>query len=95
VSLLLVPGEWRGIIASLDPEPSTDAAAALARRLDHDRTVLATAFPSSRPQQAPPWIARLALATDAFLFARPLANVPDGKSVLRAIPGLTIGAATP
>src|SRR5262249_31680047 len=61
-------------------------AAALARRLDHDRTVLATAFPSSRPQQTPPWIARLALAADAFLFARPLANVPDGMSVIAGYP---------
>src|SRR6266536_2203787 len=86
VTLPLVPGEWRGIVASLDPEPSTDVAAALARRLDHDRTILATAFPSSRPQQTPPWIARLALAADAFLFARPLANVPDGKSVIAGYP---------
>ena len=86
VSLPLVPGEWRGIVASLDPEPSTDLAAALARRLDHDRTVLATAFPSSMPHEAPTWIARLALAADAFLFARPLATVPDGKSVIAGYP---------
>jgi predicted glycogen debranching enzyme len=86
VTLPLVPGEWRGIVGSLDPGPSTDLAAALARRFDHDRTVLATAFPSSRPQQTPPWIARLALAADAFLFARPLASVPDGKSVIAGYP---------
>jgi 4-alpha-glucanotransferase len=86
VTLPLVPGEWRGIVASLDPEPPTDVAGALARRLDHDQTVLATAFPGSSPQQTPPWIARLALAADAFLFARPLANLPDGKSVIAGYP---------
>jgi 4-alpha-glucanotransferase len=86
VTLPLVPGEWRGIVASLDPKPSTDVAAALARRLDHDRTVLAAAFPSSRPQQTSPWIARLALAADAFLVARPLASVPDRKSIIAGYP---------
>src|SRR5262249_5497397 len=86
LTLPLIPGEWRGIVASLDPEPSTDMAAALARRLDHDRVILSTAFPRSTPQQTPPWIARLALAAVAFLFARPLANVPDGKSVIAGYP---------
>jgi 4-alpha-glucanotransferase len=87
MTLPLIPGEWRGIVASLDPQPSTDVTAALARRLDHDRAVLSTAFPRSTPEQTPPpWIARLALAADAFLFARPLANVPDGKSVIAGYP---------
>ena len=35
---------------------------------------------------APPWIARLALAADAFIFARPLASVPDGQSVIAGYP---------
>jgi predicted glycogen debranching enzyme len=82
----LVPGEWCGIVASLDPEPSSDVAAALTRRLDHDRAVLSTAFPSSTLEVTPSWIARLALAADAFLFARPLASVPDGKSVIAGYP---------
>ena len=86
LSLPLVPGEWRGLVASLDPQPSTDVAAALARRLDHDRTVVSTAFPRSAAQAAPSWIVRLALAADAFLFARPLTDMPDGKSVIAGYP---------
>jgi 4-alpha-glucanotransferase len=37
-------------------------------------------------RDAPPWIARLALAADAFVFARPLASVPDGQSVIAGYP---------
>ena len=35
---------------------------------------------------APAWIARLTLAADAFLFSRPIANQPDGKSVIAGYP---------
>jgi predicted glycogen debranching enzyme len=82
----LVPGEWRGIVASLNPEPSTDLAAALVRRLDHDRAVLSKAFTDPAARPAPGWIARLALAADAFLFARPLPDMHDGKSVIAGYP---------
>ena len=37
-------------------------------------------------RQAPAWVARLALAADAFLFARPLPSVPDGQSVIAGYP---------
>jgi 4-alpha-glucanotransferase len=87
VTLPLVPGQWRGIVASLDAEPSADLEAALARRLDHDRSVVSTAATSSPAMRnAPAWIARLALAADAFIFARSLANVPDGQSVIAGYP---------
>ncbi len=86
VTLPLTPGEWRGIVASLDPEPTSDLAAALLRRLDHDRAVVSTALACPTMRQAPAWIARLALAADAFLFSRPLANQPDGQSVIAGYP---------
>jgi predicted glycogen debranching enzyme len=87
VTLPLIPGEWRGIVASLEPAPSADLAAALGRRLDHDRAPVSTAMASSPAmRQAPAWIARLALAADAFLFSRPLASVPDGQSVIAGYP---------
>jgi len=70
VTMPLIPGRWCGIVASLEPEPSVDLSAALSRRLDHDRAAVATATASSPAmRQAPDWIARLALATDAFLFS--------------------------
>jgi predicted glycogen debranching enzyme len=87
VTLPLEPGQWRGIVASLEAEPSADLEAAFVRRLDHDRGVVSSAIASSAAMRdAPPWIARLALAADAFIFARPLASVPDGQSVIAGYP---------
>jgi 4-alpha-glucanotransferase len=85
-ALPAIGGQWCGIVASLDPEPSTDVEAALGRRLDHDRSVVSTAFSGPAAQAAPPWIVRLALAADAFVLARPVAGVPDGKSVIAGYP---------
>jgi 4-alpha-glucanotransferase len=102
-TLPLVPGEWRGIVASIEPEPSPDLAAALLRRLDHDRAVVSTAFAGSPAMgEAPAWIARLTLAADAFLFsaslqtnptASPLSGHPRfgdwGRDTMISLPGLT------
>jgi predicted glycogen debranching enzyme len=87
ITMPLVPGQWCGIVASLEPEPSAEIATALLRRLDHDRATLARANASSPAmRQAPTWITRLALAADAFVFSRPLASVPDGESVIAGYP---------
>jgi len=87
VTIPLIPGQWCGIAASLEPEPSADLMAALSRRLDHDRAVVTTATASCPAmRQAPDWITRLALAADAFLFSRPLPSVPDGQSVIAGYP---------
>jgi predicted glycogen debranching enzyme len=87
VTLPLVPGQWRGIVASLEADPSGNIEAALKRRIDHDRSIISTAVASNPAMaDAPPWIARLALAANAFIFARPLASVPDGQSVIAGYP---------
>jgi glycogen debranching enzyme len=87
VTMPLIPGQWCGIVASLASAPSADLAAALRRRLDHDRTTVATAMASSPAmRQAPGWIARLGLAADVFLFSRPLPRVPEGLSVIAGYP---------
>ncbi len=86
-ALPLIPGQWCGIVASLEPEPSSDLAAALQRRLDHDSAIVAKALGSCPPmRKAPPWIARLALAADAFVFSRSVANEGEGKSVIAGYP---------
>ena len=83
----LVAGQWCGIVASLEPDPSSNLASALARRLDHDRAIVANALASSaRMRNAPSWIARLALSADAFVFSRPIANQAEGKSVIAGYP---------
>ena len=82
--LFLGLGEWRGIVATLEAEATTDLAAALERRRAHDRDTLANAGPNL--EGAPDWIARLVLAADSFVFARPLPGVPDGRSVIAGYP---------
>lgn len=83
----LVAGQWCGIVASLEPDPPSNLAAALARRLNHDRAIVANALASSaRMRHAPSWIARLALSADAFVFSRPIANPAEGKSVIAGYP---------
>jgi predicted glycogen debranching enzyme len=87
ITMPLIPGQWCGIVASLEPEPSTDVAAALLRRLDHDRAAVARAMTSSPAmRQSPPWITRLALAADAFVFSRRLPSGSDGESVIAGYP---------
>ncbi|HXW28179.1 MAG TPA: amylo-alpha-1,6-glucosidase [Xanthobacteraceae bacterium] len=87
LTMPLVPGQWCGIVASLEAEPSADVAAALGRRLDHDHAAVARANTSSLAmRQAPAWITRLALAADAFVFSRPLPDAPDGESVIAGYP---------
>jgi predicted glycogen debranching enzyme len=86
-TLALRPGTWCGIVASLgsdmaDPGPAIDIAAALERRLTHDRQVLTTAALPA----VPAWVNRLVLAADAFVIARPLPEVPDGRSVIAGYP---------
>ena len=83
----LAPGQWCGIVASLAPDPSVDVAAALMRRLDHDRAAVTRANASSQAmRQAPTWVTRLALAADAFVFSRPLPSAPAGESIIAGYP---------
>jgi predicted glycogen debranching enzyme len=78
----LRPGVWCGIVASLGSDKPADIAAALDRRLAHDRRVLTTAALPS----APSWISRLVLAADNFIFARSVPEVPHGRSVIAGYP---------
>src|SRR5581483_10081757 len=79
----LIPGEWAGLAASLAPNPDPDLAAALARRQAADRAVLDRARDLAA---APDWVRRLALASDLYLVARPLADLPNGRSVIAGYP---------
>ncbi len=79
----LIPGEWAGLAASLAPNPDPDLAAALARRQAADRAVLDRARDLAA---APDWVRRLALASDLYLVARPLADLPHGRSVIAGYP---------
>ncbi len=83
----LKPGEWTGIVASLEDAPSDDFAAALARFRQRDESVLMRAA-SCHPEfrDAPDWIDQLVLASDSFLIARPISNTNGGMSVIAGYP---------
>ena len=84
----LVPGQWRGIAASLDAEPPADLAAALRRRrrprpgdrLDRGREQ------RGHGARRPLGSRGLRWRPMRSSFARPLASVPDGQSVIAGYP---------
>ncbi len=85
--LTLRPGVWTGLVASLHETVDLDLAAAQQRFLDRDLTLLVQSeaqVPELR--EAPAWVRQLVLATDNFLFARPLPDLPDGESVIAGYP---------
>ncbi|MCW2244050.1 amylo-alpha-1,6-glucosidase [Azospirillum canadense] len=83
----LRPGQWVGVVGSLEAEADTDIPASLARRRAQEAAVLDSAD-DALPEMAdaPGWVRRLVLACDSFLFARPLPGVPDGQSVIAGYP---------
>jgi 4-alpha-glucanotransferase len=78
---------WCGIVASLLPEPSVYLEESLHRAQARDLGALRRAQVRV-PQliDAPNWVNRLVLAADSFVFARPLAEAPDGESVIAGYP---------
>ncbi|HSD60516.1 MAG TPA: amylo-alpha-1,6-glucosidase [Burkholderiales bacterium] len=84
---VLQEGEWSGLVAGLDPSASPYLAESLRRALARD----AGELKRSRVQipelfEAPAWVDQLVLAADNFVFARPIASVPDGESVIAGYP---------
>ncbi|MBV8938052.1 MAG: glycogen debranching enzyme family protein [Alphaproteobacteria bacterium] len=83
----LIPGQWVGVVGALDGEPSADLQSALTRRRNWQQGILDRAAQHVPEMAAPPdWIAQLLLAADSFIFARPLASRPHGKSVIAGYP---------
>jgi 4-alpha-glucanotransferase len=86
-SLPLTNSEWSGLSASLEAESSPYIEEAMRRFWAVDDGVLArskVAIPELR--DSPDWIQQLALAADSFLFARPLAGITKGESVVAGFP---------
>jgi predicted glycogen debranching enzyme len=82
----LHPGKWAGIVGSLQADPSPDLAAALERRRQWQQSVLDQAAQVSEMASPPDWIAQLLLAADSFVFARPLSDRSEGRSVIAGYP---------
>jgi glycogen debranching enzyme len=85
--LPLPGGSWVGFAASLNAEAVPDLAAALERRRAADRAVLDRAIAADPVfAEAPGWVLRLVLAADLYPIARPLPEVPDGRSLIAGYP---------
>ncbi|HWP01279.1 MAG TPA: amylo-alpha-1,6-glucosidase [Methylococcus sp.] len=85
--LHLPPGDWCGLMASLEGEASAHLEEAMQRFLAHDDDVLRRARATvPEVREAPEWIEQLVLAADSFLFARPLAEDGEGESVIAGYP---------
>jgi 4-alpha-glucanotransferase len=83
----LMAGKWAGYAAGVGADVSADLDAALARRRAHDRAVLAQAMVADPVfERAPGWVLRLVLAADLYRIARPIPEVPDGRSVIAGYP---------
>jgi len=82
----LEPGEWAGYAATIG-EASADLGAAWERRRAADRAVLEQAIAADPVYaEAPGWVMRLVLAADLFRIARPIPEVPDGRSIIAGYP---------
>ncbi|MFN0303884.1 MAG: amylo-alpha-1,6-glucosidase [Burkholderiales bacterium] len=86
-TLELRAGEWVGIVGSLDPKASPYIEEAMRRFIANDESLLQRAR-SLTPElvDAPDWVHQLVLAADNFVFARPLADHPNGESVIAGYP---------
>jgi 4-alpha-glucanotransferase len=83
----LHPEQWSGVVASLEENPSPYLAEALRRAQAADACELKrTRVQVPEMSQAPDWIDQLVLAAGSFVFSRPLADVPDGESVIAGYP---------
>ncbi len=87
LELPLAAGIWSGFVASLARPAAPDLDVALERRRAHDRGVLERTIAADPVfADAPGWVMRLVLATDLYLIARPLAGLPEGRSVIAGYP---------
>jgi predicted glycogen debranching enzyme len=74
----LEPGETVTLLYSTEPAADLDAVASLRATHLRERSLLSRA----EAQRADPVVQQLVLAADQFLVARPLADDPDGRSVI-------------
>ncbi len=87
VEYRLSPGTPQALCIGVGDAGAESAQASMRACLQRDADLLAQAeqqVPVLR--HAPGWVRRLVLAADAFLFARPLAEQPDGESVVAGYP---------
>jgi predicted glycogen debranching enzyme len=83
----VAPGASTTIVLSAEREPDLDGEAAWRRQDEHAAAMLAR-WEKAAPEapRAPAWVSQLVLAADQFVVRRPLANSPEGLSVIAGYP---------
>jgi predicted glycogen debranching enzyme len=106
----LSPGQVLTVVLSTEPAPAIDGDAAWRRRQAHEADLIARwtgAWPGA--DAAPAWIRHLVLAADQFVARRPLADEPEGMTIIAgyhwfgdwgrdtmiALPGLALSTGRP
>lgn len=84
LEVVLYPSDSVTIVASTQPHPSLDGATALLERRFYEETIRGEL--QILPTPLPQWIEQLALAADQFIVDRPLAEDPNGKTVIAGYP---------
>ncbi|MBE9019708.1 amylo-alpha-1,6-glucosidase [Chroococcidiopsidales cyanobacterium LEGE 13417] len=84
----LNPGESFTFVASTESHPNLDGAAALKLRHTQEQKLLGQwkASRSIKAKEPPQWIHQLVLAADQFIVDRPLADEPQGKTIIAGYP---------
>lgn len=82
-----IPGEWAGIIATLEKETPPPLEKSMHYFQAVDAALIAqTGTKHPEFADAPPWVQQLILAADSFLFARALPDGNGGESVIAGFP---------
>ena len=76
------PGQSLTLVLSAEPAPSLDVERAWSRRTRHEGEIHAAWRTQPAAARAPSWIRQLVLAADQFVARRPLADDPDGMTVI-------------
>ncbi|MGE5655463.1 MAG: amylo-alpha-1,6-glucosidase [Actinomycetota bacterium] len=79
----LEPGETLTLVASTERNPDLNGELALTLRRTYEQSLLAN---GSQVSQTPGWVQQLVLAADQFIVDRPLADEPEGKTILAGYP---------
>ncbi|MCG8417654.1 MAG: amylo-alpha-1,6-glucosidase [Proteobacteria bacterium] len=96
----LVPGKSLTVVATTEADPDVDGKRAAARRLDHERAIIARAMPSAASGSAAevtgqgqtehwtgdPGLQQLVLAADQFVVRRATQQHPDGMTIIAGYP---------
>lgn len=108
LEVVLNPGDSLTVVASTQPHANLDGATALLERRFYEEMIRGE-LDVTPASPMPQWIQQLALAADQFIVNRPLAEEPEGKTVIAgypwfgdwgrdtmiSLPGLTISTGRP